>query len=277
VDVTGTSYQGEWLQVQLASPIVLSSYQLSPSTVTPGSQSPARFWILGSRDGTNWSLVDSRTGVSSYTASAYTSFSVTSGQAFTYFRIVANQLNGYNAGAPVFVLTEFILNGTIEGLNISSDGKVGIGVVNPTRSLEVAGPIINGNPAFSAFRSAGAVTAPATIIFDTAPLNRWNAYSTSTGLFTAPVAGLYFFSFWGMTATAAAIWIQFYKNGSLVNTGGNMYNGYPNGTPAGTYGPVSGTILIPMVVGDTVNMYANQGSLYATNNCHNGFLGYLIG
>jgi len=70
---------------------------------------------------------------------------VTSGQAFTYFRIVVNQLNGYNSGAPVCVLAEIILNGTIEGVNVTPDGRLGLGVSAPVQALEVAGNmVVNG-------------------------------------------------------------------------------------------------------------------------------------
>jgi hypothetical protein len=47
---------------------------------------------------------------------------------------------------------EWILNGTIESVNVTADGRVGLGVVNPTRALEVAGDLVvsgtvsGGNP-----------------------------------------------------------------------------------------------------------------------------------
>ena len=141
VDVTGTSYTGEWLQIQMPSSIVLTSYSITAGGVGNG-QSPARFWILGSRDGTNWSLVDSRSGVTTWTAGGQLTFSATSSQAFTYFRMVVNQLGAYYASTPNCVIAEWTLNGQIEGLNINPDGKVGLGVVNPTRALEVAGDVV---------------------------------------------------------------------------------------------------------------------------------------
>ena len=59
VDVTGTAYLGEWLQIQKPSSIVLSSYSLSNRTDV-ASESPNTFYVLGSRDGTSWSLVNSQ-------------------------------------------------------------------------------------------------------------------------------------------------------------------------------------------------------------------------
>jgi hypothetical protein len=135
VDVNGTSYAGDWLQIQLASSIVLSNYQMLGSDYA-AAQSPLKFWILGSRDGTNWYLVDSRTVVQNSFLNTYT---VSSGQSFTYFRCVVNQI-----GASVIYvqITEWTLNGTIEGLALTQDGRLGLGVTNPTQALEVAGSAV---------------------------------------------------------------------------------------------------------------------------------------
>jgi hypothetical protein len=141
VDVTGTSYAGEWLQLQMPSSIILANYSLTGGSQA-ATQSPARFWILGSRDGTSWSLVDSRTGVGSWVNYVAQNFSVSSGQAFTYFRIVVNQLAGYFSANPQCVIAEWTLNGTIEGPGVSADGRLGLGVSNPVQALEVAGSAV---------------------------------------------------------------------------------------------------------------------------------------
>jgi hypothetical protein len=141
VDVTGTSYAGEWLQLQMPSSIILANYSLTGGSQA-ATQSPARFWILGSRDGTSWSLVDSRTGVGSWVNYVAQNFSVSSGQAFTYFRIVVNQLAGYFSVNPQCVIAEWTLNGTIEGPSVSADGRLGLGVTAPTQALEVAGSAV---------------------------------------------------------------------------------------------------------------------------------------
>jgi hypothetical protein len=135
VDVTGTSYAGEWLQIQMPSSIVLSNYVLS----SDGTSTPVKWWILGSRDGTSWSLVDSRT-TTVLTSSTPQTFSPSASQAFTYFRMVIGI--SYNSAVPA--VYEWTLNGQIEAINITNDGRVGLGVVNPTRALEVAGDVVCG-------------------------------------------------------------------------------------------------------------------------------------
>ena len=133
VDVNGNSYSGDWLQIQTPSSIVLSSY-----TIVSATNYPVLFWILGSRDGVNWSLVDSRSGIS-WSATSTQTFSTNSSQAFNYFRLVIYQVN--STSSYVYI-GQLVLNGQVEGLNINPDGKVGLGVVNPTRALEVAGDVV---------------------------------------------------------------------------------------------------------------------------------------
>jgi hypothetical protein len=138
VDVNGTSYAGEWLQIQNPSSIVLSSYSLQ-ARGDSFIQTPINFWVLGSRDGINWSLVDSRTAVSWTVNSQIQAFNTTSTQAFTWYRLVVNRIT---APSAVTSLSEWVLNGSIESVNVTADGRVGLGVVAPTRALEVAGDIV---------------------------------------------------------------------------------------------------------------------------------------
>jgi hypothetical protein len=56
--------------------------------------------------------------------------------------MVTSTLTGNSGG---IVLQEWTLNGTIEGVNITPDGRLGLGVSNPVQALEVAGSaIVNG-------------------------------------------------------------------------------------------------------------------------------------
>jgi hypothetical protein len=142
VDINGNSYTGDWLQIQQPVSIVLSSYAI---LVGGGAarESPSRFWVLGSRDGTSWNLVDQRTGITSWTNGGTLTFSVQAAQAFTYFRIVVNQVTGYLVSYN-YAAIGLTLNGTIEGPSISADGRLGIGVSNPVQALEVAGNMVTG-------------------------------------------------------------------------------------------------------------------------------------
>jgi hypothetical protein len=117
--------------------IVLSNYSIAG--VSTGYL-PNKFWILGSRDGTNWNLVDSRTGVTNWPSSAgYLNFNTSASAAFTYFRIVMFSVQNSGAYAQ---LGELVFNGSIEGPNVTPDGRLGVGVSNPVQALEVAGSAV---------------------------------------------------------------------------------------------------------------------------------------
>ena len=145
VDTSGNSYTGEWLQLQIPVSIVISSYivQQRQDGYGNGNGEPTSWAILGSNDGTNWTLVDQRI----YTAWAGTgsavTFSATSQKAFSFYRFVAS-IVGSTGATNNLCIGEWTLNGQVEGTNFTSDGRLGVGVVNPTRALEVAGDVISG-------------------------------------------------------------------------------------------------------------------------------------
>ena len=143
VDVNGTSYAGQWLQIQQPSAIALTGYTLQNRNDTAvGGGDPKTWWVLGSRDGTSWNLVDQRSGITWSSAGSNNSITVTSSQAFTYFRLVVNVI-GVGVGVAVnAVLAQWTLNGTIEGPNVTADGRLGVGVSNPVQALEVAGSAV---------------------------------------------------------------------------------------------------------------------------------------
>ena len=140
VATTGTAYFGEWLQLQQPVSTVLSTYSiLDRGDVT--YESPNTFYILGSRDGTSWTLVDSQSGIT-WSANQTKSFTVSTTQSFNYYRLVTNIIN-VSGGTPTRVsVGEWVLNGSIQGAAFTADGRVGLGVVNPTRALEVAGDVV---------------------------------------------------------------------------------------------------------------------------------------
>jgi hypothetical protein len=136
-DVSGVSYVGEWLQIYIPNAIVVSSYTITPNLA---AKAPSKFWIMGSRDCTSWYLVDSRSGVTSWSINTPIVFNVATSQCFNYFRIICGNLTSTPASSQYGIeITEWVLNGTIESVNITADGRVGLGVVAPVQALEVAG------------------------------------------------------------------------------------------------------------------------------------------
>ena len=139
---------------------------------------------------------------------------------------------------------------------------------------------INGNgimtrpktPSFSAHTTATAA-ADAEVVFGAAVTTIGNHYSTTTGRFTAPVAGNYFFSFHGMGPhnTSQNARCHFRINGA-VHGGGQHYGGVGYSGHTGNYTHVSMDTILPLSANDYVTVYWEYMQLHAEHNKFNGFL-----
>jgi hypothetical protein len=146
-DTLGTAYAGEWIQLQMPVSVLLSSFT-STNIVLYG---PTLFWILGSRDGTNWTLVYKYSGTGFTTQT----FTVSATQSYNYYRFVAG---AFTVGYTNTNMYELVFNGTEESLCVTNDAKVGVGIANPQRALEVAGDLvvsgtISGGAGLGSFRN----------------------------------------------------------------------------------------------------------------------------
>jgi len=80
---------------------------------------------------------------------------------------------------------------------------------------------IPGQPSFAAYKAANSFTQSGVIVFDATKHNIGGHYSTSTGKFTAPVAGRYQFTFWSIVlGQYSSAYYSIRKNGSA---GRGMY------------------------------------------------------
>jgi hypothetical protein len=90
-------------------------------------------------------------------------------------------------------------------------------------------------------------------------------YNSSTGLFTAPIAGKYFLSGHVIVSTPASAYLRIYKNGAIVS--------YSHMNITGTYGHLTVTGIVQCNVGDTVGIGGT--SFYGSE--HNGYTLYYLG
>jgi hypothetical protein len=136
VDVYGAAYSGEWLQLQHPVSLLLSSYTIYENAT---ANVLTQWSVLGSREGLNWTLVDSRKATNYWPSAGTNTFTVSATQAYPFYRFVVQATNG--PCANVYSLT---FSGSEESLCITNDAKVGVGIANPQRSLEVAGDVVVG-------------------------------------------------------------------------------------------------------------------------------------
>jgi hypothetical protein len=169
-----------------------------------------------------------------------------------------------------------------EYFNVSPDvvtfkgGRLGIGTSEPRAPLDVMGiPYGRGvKPCFSVRKSDGDVSASLTIKFNVVEVNQGNGYNSTTGVFSASIAGLYLFSFYGMSNDTANNYfgVRALKNGVDYE----KFWPYTHHSAASPHKHVSGTQIVPMGVGDTFAFKVTGGVFYGGSNSHNSFVGYLI-
>jgi hypothetical protein len=90
--VSGISYSGEWLQIQLQNSIILNNYKINTLN-NDYTRGPKIFYIAGSNDGITWTLIDSQTNITGYNASGKTFILSTNQNAYLYYRMVINTIN----------------------------------------------------------------------------------------------------------------------------------------------------------------------------------------
>jgi len=151
---------------------------------------------------------------------------------------------------------------------------------NTTVSQNIFTPAI---PVFWAYSSTASVTGNATaIVFNQVDLNNGNHYSTSTGRFTAPVAGIYEFNvqalFRKLNVNGGYGEITLYKNGSNVSVRGLAYSG--SGDADNAHFNCSFVYRTSLVVNDYIQpytFYVSSGSDFYTDQRLAHFSGRLIG
>ncbi|XP_067384891.1 complement C1q-like protein 2 [Channa argus] len=96
------------------------------------------------------------------------------------------------------------------------------------------------------------------------------AYNPVTGIFTAPVKGVYYFSFSGHNISTAPMGLRLMKNGAQMVT---VYN-----HPAGNrYETSTNGMTLQLEAGDQVYMRLRDNTwIFDNNNNHSTFIGHLL-
>lgn len=150
-----------------------------------------------------------------------------------------------------------------ERMRIDSAGRV----LTPFRPAFVAHA--TGNSSYTSVANGTAFPA------NTAYYNQGSCYNTSNYRFTAPVTGLYFFSFSSIHANSSSdSRPTFFVNGSSQHNG--VQHGINNRDASGSASNVA-TSLIYLQANDYVFISSSSGSLYYYGAGHSTFSGCLIG
>jgi hypothetical protein len=143
-------------------------------------------------------------------------------------------------------------------------------------TIDSSGRVLSPNkPAFIAYNNgASAIVGPNIMTYNIERLDASNSMNISTGIFTAPVSGLYFFGFNSLAEinNTSLTEVFFRKNSAALNYT-RTYDAENVGT---AYGPTSViTTIEQMSANDTMQVYLNSGSSHGNSNGQ--FYGYLIG
>lgn len=154
----------------------------------------------------------------------------------------------------------FQTGGGIERMRIDASGRV-------TKPYQ---------PAFYARYSSGGTLTLAdgqVFAFNTAEINVGSAYNTSTGRFTAPIAGVYYFH-WSLISQSSGntFDVRLWINGSNPD----KYGGYSGDGWTGFKFSSNG-YLISLSAGDYVELRSFNPSYILNGVMHNHFSGYLLG
>lgn len=173
---------------------------------------------------------------------------------------------------------------------LSAAGNISLGTTNTGLILNSTGQItMPQNPAFMAgiaSTSDASVSVGNYVPFNTVTggLNRGSCFNTSTYLFTAPIAGIYYFFFnlymTNSSSSTQAMQAGLYVNGTIKSfTGGDAYGvstGQPNAFASGTQEFTGGSAIYQLSAGDTVGVQPRTNTLRIYQG-HTNFGGYLIG
>jgi len=189
------------------------------------------------------------------TASNTNSMEVNEQYNYSAFRHYGNLVNHYSDVDN----HHFRTKGGTTKMTIDSSGRV----------------IMPSQPSFSATRSQGDVSS-GTYVFSNVYHNNGNHYSNTTGRFTAPIAGLYFFSTNMMSSNAGTYNNSYYE----ITKNGSGYQRVYSSNGASVHHRWNWSGVIYLAAGDYISVNNPGGSslvLYGGSNEYTTFTGFLVG
>jgi hypothetical protein len=130
----------------------------------------------------------------------------------------------------------------------------------------------NNKPTWRAYPTSGTGTGAVWASYVAQHNSTGSGFNASTGRFTAPAAGVYVLSMWGITASAGNTDIRH----SMMKNGNTNASHCISSSNGGSYSPTNVTNVWYLAAGDYVECTVYQGGV-AHSGDWNGFSGYYVG
>ena len=126
--IDSTTYYGEWLQLQVATPRQLAQHSMQAALYN-AARAPSMFVVGGSTDGATWTMLDNQTSLTAWTVNSIQTFftpRLIGNRSFTYFRLVV-LATGSTGDGYVSIEEWMLYNGAVAacgvGLFAASSGS----------------------------------------------------------------------------------------------------------------------------------------------------------
>lgn len=182
------------------------------------------------------------------------------------------------AGAEFSLVNTAVASGTRVFNIFISGGMAHLRMLNDAQSagntavsLDPSGRVMMPfQPAFFAGKNNGDWTG--TCLFNDVRLNIGSHYNSSTGRFTAPVTGRYFFAVNALSANNNSTGHKFFQ---IRINGSSLVDAYTYITNGGFY-LMTRTFVCQMSSGDYIDVTGGDGAFYGQNTIHTNFSGHLL-
>ena len=201
--ISTSGYAGEWVQLLSPIPLVMTEYTLSAHGGSVTTNLPRRWYILGSNDGSGWTVLDTRSSITSWTLAGSQTFSVSGTNAYTYFRLVVNEIQSA-ASVLNCIVGDWSFKATstssvaVRNTNLPDYVETGVtSTVFPPSAMTSDSTVIGSGTYVSTASSVyNGTTFPAYYAFDKNATTFWHqqnavAYSTTDGTYIGTTATQY--------------------------------------------------------------------------------------